>query len=40
MYGIGGAVYGVALAVIGLAALDELGAPAPSIVAAREEAAA
>ena len=39
LYGVGGAVYGVALAVIGLAALDELGAPAPSIVAAREEAA-
>ena len=32
LYGVGGAVYGVALAVIGLAALDELGAPAPSIV--------
>ena len=40
LYGVGGAVYGVALAVIGLAALDELGAPAPSIVAAREEAVA
>jgi predicted PurR-regulated permease PerM len=40
LYGIGGAVYGVALAVIGLAALDELGAPAPSVVEAREEAAA
>lgn len=33
LYGIGGAVYGVALAVVGLAALDELGAsgqPAPA----------